>query len=360
MSLALTLLLAPALWPVAHASNPLFAAGGATTLPDLVEKVLPGVVNVATLAKIRTRGFGMEEFLQGWGLPRERTHTSLGSGFILDGEGRVLTNNHVVADATEVMLTLWDKRQFKARIVGKDEKMDLAVLQIRDAGKTLGDLKPMALGDSNATRIGESVFAVGNPFGLQHTVTVGIISAKNRTIGLGPFDNFIQTDAAVNPGNSGGPLFNLKGEVIGINTAIRSETGQSGGLSFAIPAQEAKTLIPDLIRYGRVPRPWMGVMAERMSLQLQLYYDLPVAKGVLIYNLVQDAPAVRGGLKQGDIVEAVDGTVVEDPYDVERLLAKHRPNEKAVLKVRRGRKQLELSLKLEELPRLDRIPRGII
>ncbi len=239
-------------------------------LPDLVEKILPGVVNISSTAVERTQVFGMDEFMRLWGVPQERKHVSRGSGFIYDKDGFVLTNHHVVADAEEVTVTLFDKRQFRARIIGKDPKMDVALLQIRGADRKVPqDIVPIPTGNSDQVRIAETVFAVGNPFGLGHTVTVGIISAKNRTIGQGPFDNYLQTDASINPGNSGGPLFNAKGEVIGINTMIFSSTGQSAGVGFAIPVNEAKRLIPDMQRYGHVKRPWLGILAEPMNEMIQ-------------------------------------------------------------------------------------------
>ncbi|OFZ21976.1 MAG: hypothetical protein A2X94_16090 [Bdellovibrionales bacterium GWB1_55_8] len=331
------------------------------SMPDLVEKTLPGVVNISSTTVVNYEVFGMDEFLRFWGIPQERKHTSLGSGLLIDKDGYVITNNHVVDQATEVLVTLLDKRQFRARIVGKDQKIDIALLQIQDEKRRVpSDLLPVPLGNSDAVRIAEPVFAVGNPFGLQHTVTMGIISAKNRTIGQGPFDNFLQTDASINPGNSGGPLFDMKGEVIGINTVIYSRTGQSGGLGFAIPVNEAKEMIPDLKRYGRVPRPWLGLLAERMTPQIQVYYRLSVDKGVLVYNIVQNAPADDAGLKQGDIITALNGTAVAEPNDLERALAKHRPSDSVKLSIRRGLRKLELKVKLEELPKLDRVHQGII
>ena len=201
---------------------------------------------------------------------------------------------------------------------------------------------------------------MGNPFGLQNTVTKGIISAKNRTIGLGPFDNFLQTDASINPGNSGGPLFNTKGEVIGINTAIRSDTGQSSGLGFAIPSNEAMALLSDLIKFGRVLRPWLGILGERMTPQLAFQYDLPAKEGILVYNLVRGGPGELSGLRQGDVITRVQETVIHEPNDVERVLAKHRPNETIRLKVVRQKQLKEIQVKLEELPKLENLPRGII
>lgn len=346
------------------------------SLPDLVEKVLPGVVNVSSTTVIHYQVFGMEQFLQFWGMPEERrqTQTSLGSGFIIDQNGFILTNNHVVEKADEVMVTLLDKRKFRARIIGKDQKMDIALLQIREmperpeGRQAPGDkplpsprsFVPVQLGDSDTTRIAESVFAVGNPFGLQHTVTLGIISAKNRTIGSGPFDNFLQTDASINPGNSGGPLFNLKGEVVGINTMIFSKSGTSGGLGFAIPINEAKKILADLKHYGRVPRPWLGVLGERLTPQLEQYYGLRTSKGVLIYNLVEGGPADQAGIQQGDILLSINGSATLEPYDVERILAKHKPSETVTVKLLRGGIRKERKIKLQELPKLEDVPQGII
>ncbi len=331
-------------------------------LPDLVEKVLPGVVNISSTTIINYQVYGWENFLQHWGIPPERKQTSLGSGFIIDEAGYILTNNHVVAQADEVLVILQDKRQYKAKIIGKDSKMDIALILIKDKGGTVpSTLVPIKMGNSDTVRIAESVFAVGNPFGLQHTVTKGIISAKNRTIGLGPFDNFLQTDATINPGNSGGPLFNLNPEVIGMNTVIYSRTGQSGGIGFAIPINEAKMILPDLKRYGRVPRPWLGILAEKVTPALQFQYGLGASKGVLVYNLVQDGPSDSAGLQQGDILLSIDQAAVEERYDVERLLAKHRPKETIALKILRKRKPLELKVKLEEFPhKIENLPQGII
>jgi serine protease Do len=208
-------------------------------LPDLVEKVLPGVVNISSTRFVSNWVVrGMPEFFGMFGIPEQQIEkqSSLGSGVLIDGNGYILTNNHVIEKADEVVVTLLDKRRIKAKIIGRDRELDLALLQLK-GGSSNGSLKPVNLGASAGVRIGESVFAIGNPFGLQHTVTAGIISAKNRSIGIGPFDNFLQTDASINFGNSGGPLFDLKGEVIGINTAINAQ-GQN--LGFAIPIDEAK------------------------------------------------------------------------------------------------------------------------
>lgn len=331
-------------------------------LPDLVEKILPGVVNISSTTVVHQRIYGWDDWTDFWGIPRSRQQTSLGSGFIIDTDGYVITNNHVIEGATEVLATLHDKNTYQAEVVGRDPKTDLALLLLKtEEGKTPPNLRPVPLANSDAARIAEPVFAVGNPFGLQHTVTTGIISAKNRTIGLGPFDNFLQTDASINPGNSGGPLFNLKGQVVGINTVIYSRTGQSGGLGFAIPANEASWIVPDLKRYGRVPRPWLGILGEAISPGLQRYYGLPTRNGVLVYNLVQGGPADRKGIRQGDIIVSVNGKPTDEPVDVERVIGKLKPTEKATLEIQRGRKRIKVTIPLKELPpKLDQLPAGII
>jgi serine protease Do len=355
---SLLLPLAPPSW--AEASTAALTLG--EKLPDLVESVLPGVVNISSTTIREQTVYQMDSFFRLWGIPNERKQTSLGSGFILDKAGYILTNNHVVADADEVMVTLNDKRQYEAKIIGKDQKTDLALLKIKaPENGAIPSLKPVPLGNSDAVRIAEPVFAVGNPFGLQHTVTSGIISAKNRTIGLGPFDNFLQTDASINPGNSGGPLFNMKGEVIGINTVIFSKVGQSGGVGFAIPANEARDTIEDLKRYGRVPRPWLGVLGERVTPQLARYYRLSTDTGVVIYDLVRRGPADQAGLEQGDIVIEANGQAVKEVFDLERELAKRKPREAITLKIRRGRGvPRDVKVSLEELPRLENLPQGIL
>lgn len=342
--------------PLARASSVL-----STELPDLVEKVMPGVVNISTLTVTRRTLYSMDDFFNFYGVPKEQQQQSMGSGFIISKDGYVITNNHVVENADEVVVTLLNRKSYKAKIIGKDPKLDLALLRIRDKdGNVPGDLQPVTLSDSDKVRIAEPVFAVGNPFGLQHTVTTGIISAKNRTIGLGPLDNFLQTDASINPGNSGGPLFNFKGEVIGINTSIFSRTGQSAGLGFSIPVNEAKKVLDDLKKFGRVPRPWLGLLGQSMNSRIQAYYGLPVSEGILVANLVQGGPSLRAGLRRGDIITHVDGTTVSENADIERELYKKKPGEEVTLKFRRGNQTIEKKLKLDEQPKLDRLPQGII
>ncbi len=332
-----------------------------TELPDLVEKILPGVANISSTKIQKVMAYGMDDFFQTWGIPKEQRQSSMGSGFVISKDGYVLTNNHVVDDADEVMVTLFNRKAYKAKIIGRDEKLDLALLRIRDKDGTVpSDLVVSVMGDSAKTRIAEPVFAVGNPFGLGHSVTTGIISAKNRTIGVGPMDNFLQTDASINPGNSGGPLFNFKGEVIGVNTVIFSKSGQSAGLGFAIPMNEAKAILDDLKKYGRVPRPWLGILGQPISSALQAYYGLPVDHGVILANLVQGGPSESAGLRVGDILVSVNGTEIRENAEVERELYKKKPGDTVAVKVMRKTKTLELKVKLDELPKLNRLPQGII
>ncbi|MEK7691143.1 MAG: trypsin-like peptidase domain-containing protein, partial [Bdellovibrionota bacterium] len=312
----------------------------------------------------RMQAIGLDDFFQLWGIPQERRASSLGTGFIVDSEaGYVVTNHHVVAHASEVNVVLHDKRTFRAKVLGMDEKLDLALLQLRTKDRKVPqNLVSVPFADSDKVRIAESVFAVGNPFGLQHTVTTGIISAKNRTIGQGPFDNFLQTDASINPGNSGGPLFNLKGEVIGINTQIISRTGQSSGVGLAIPANDAKAAIPDFKRYGRIPRPWLGILAETVTPAMAEYYNLPTDSGILVFKLVQGGPAHAVGVKTGDIITAFDGVQVSDQLELERSLVKKRPGTEAALRILNSAsgKTRTVKISLPEHPPMGQLPKGII
>lgn len=330
-------------------------------LPDLAERILPTVVNISSTTVIKYSVIGMDAFLKFYKIPQQYENTSLGSGFILDTEGFVLTNNHVVEQATEVMVTLVDKSQFPTRIVGRDPKLDLSLLQIQPSDGKHPVLSAATLGDSVQVRIAEQVLAIGNPFGFQHTVTKGIISAKHRTIGIGPFDNFLQTDASINPGNSGGPLFNMKGEVIGINTVIFTRAEQSAGLGFAIPISEAIKVVPDLKKYGRVPRPWLGILAEPLTPARARYFKFPVKEGILIYNLVERGPAARAGVRPGDVIVKIGDAPVKDRNELERVLFTYKPSEKTRLSILRKTEAIEIVVPLQELPpRLESVSEEVI
>lgn len=288
---------------------------------NLAKELTPSVVNVK-VSKIEKAGFpGMNPpdgpFRDFFNLPQFRQNRPVqgaGSGVIINSDGTILTNNHVVEGAKELTVTLADKQEFKAEVVGRDPKTDLAVLKIRSDKK----LPAATLGDSEQLQVGDWVLAVGNPFGLGNTVTSGIVSAKGRVIGAGPYDDFIQTDASINPGNSGGPLFNMRGEVIGINTAIISG-GQ--GIGFAIPVNTAKPLIPQLVEKGKVTRGYLGVNIQSITPELASALKLKDTKGVLVADVVSGGPAEKAGIKQGDIIVAYEGKTLQDSHELPAMVA---------------------------------------
>jgi serine protease Do len=339
-------------------------------LPDLVDRAAPSTVHISTKVEQRSSFMvpGWGDFFQFYGIPEEQQKSgSLGTGFIIDSDGFVLTNYHVVEQAVEnrtveVVVTLKDKRQFGAKIVGRDSKTDIALLQLQDdKNRVPSNLKPVTTGDSDKVRIGEPVFAIGNPFGLDYSVSAGIISSKNRNIGQGPFDNYLQTDAAINPGNSGGPLFNTKGEVIGINSAIYSRSGQFGGIGFAIPINDAKVVLGQLKKFGRVPRPWLGLITRQVTPSLAYAYGLSRTNGVLVLNMVDRAPADRAGFQQGDIIFEIAGKTVKEFDQLEKEVSRLKPNEKTTVTLQRGGRTIKKDIKLEEFPpQLNRVREGVI
>ncbi|OGQ23608.1 MAG: hypothetical protein A3I05_02610 [Deltaproteobacteria bacterium RIFCSPLOWO2_02_FULL_44_10] len=289
---------------------------------DLAEKVKPAVVNIATKQVIRGRQqrrfapFGQpqepfEDFFERFfeGMPQEQQRDSLGSGFIIHKDGTILTNSHVVSGADEIDVKLSDGRSFPAKVLGADEQSDIAVIKIT----AKADLPVVALGNSDAVRPGDWVMAVGNPFGYEQTVTVGVVSATGRVIRGGPFAKFIQTDAAINPGNSGGPLFNMKGEVIGVNTLINA-AGQ--GLGFAISANIAKKLSEQLVNKGEVSKGWLGVAVQEVTEDLAKSFGMERAEGALIAEVFDGSPAAKAGIQRGDVVLKFDGQKIEEQYDL--------------------------------------------
>ncbi len=318
------------------------------SLTELAKELKPTVVNISTTKLVRSplddffkdfRGFhgffGDEFFKRFFGdrYPREFRQKSLGSGFVIDKEGYILTNHHVIEKAEEITVKLSDKKIYDAQVVGQDPKTDLALIKI----KADGDLPVARLGDSEKLEVGEWVIAIGNPFGLEQTVTAGIISAKGRVIGAGPYDDFLQTDASINPGNSGGPLFNLKGEVVGINTAI---VARGQGIGFAIPINMAKRLLPQLKR-GRVAYGYLGVYVQDLTPELARSFGLKEPKGVLISEVIPDSPAVKakkGGLKKGDVVLEYDEQKVEDKYQFTKMVGSTPVGKKVkIVVLRKGR-----------------------
>ncbi len=266
-----------------------------------------------------------------------------GSGVIISKDGYVLTNNHVIDGAREVTVTLADHKEYKARIVGRDPKTDLAVLKIE--GK--GTLPAATLGDSDTLKVGDWVIAIGNPFGLNNTVTSGIVSAKGRVIGAGPYDNFIQTDASINPGNSGGPLFNMKGEVVGINTAIIS---QGQGIGFAIPVNTVKPLVPQLETKGSVTRGYLGVTIQSITPALEKALNLQDQKGALVADVTKDSPAAKAGIQRGDVIVAYNGKDVADNHDLPVMVAGTPVGQQATVTVLRNGQKMPLAVKVGQLP----------
>jgi serine protease Do len=334
------------------------------TLPsfaDLAEQVQNAVVNIST-SKIARRPQMMmpfprqgprdpfEDFFEKFfdeGMPREQVQHSLGSGFIIDKDGTILTNNHVVSQAEQIEVGLSDGRKYKAKVIGVDEKSDIAVIRIK-ADK---DLPFVTLGSSRELRPGDWVMAIGNPFGLEHTVTVGVVSAKGRLIGGGPFAKFIQTDASINPGNSGGPLFNTRGEVIGINTMVYAG-GQ--GIGFAIPIDLAKALLPELISKGSVSHGWLGVAIQEITPELAKSFGLKEEKGALVTEVYSESPAAKAGLARGDVIVEFNGEKIEDPYDLSLYVGQSKPDTTVKLAAVRGgeRKEFTVSLGKQETARV--------
>jgi serine protease Do len=315
----------------------------------LAAKLTPSVVNVK-VTKLEKAEFPFQqmpgnpfgEFFNNPQFQQKRPVQGAGSGVIISSDGYILTNNHVVEGAKEVEVTLNDRKEFKAQIVGRDPKTDLAIVKI-DAGKNL----PAAnIGDSNALQVGDWVLAIGNPFGLNQTVTSGIVSAKGRVIGAGPYDDFIQTDASINPGNSGGPLFNMSGEVVGINTAIMA---QGQGIGFAIPINTAKPLIPQLEAKGEVIRGYLGVNIQTVTPELASALQLENPKGALVAEVIPGGPADKAGIKRGDLIISFDGNSVNDTHDLPALVAATPIDKQVPITVMRDGKEHEISATVARL-----------
>ncbi len=350
--------IARALWGDKERPAVVPAAAGVRMLPvdipQLFKEVSPAVVNISTtqvvkLNRPRMRNpFGpqdpFEDFFHNYfgRMPREQKRKSLGSGFIVSPDGYILTNNHVVEKADEVTVTLLDKEEFKAKVIGTDPKIDIALIKI-DAKKKL---TYVALGDSDRLDVGEWVLAIGNPFGLGHTVTAGIVSAKGRIIGSGPYDDFIQTDASINPGNSGGPLFNLKGEVVGINTAI-IQGGQ--GIGFATPIQLAKSVLEQLKVKGKVTRGWLGVYIQRLTPEAAENLGISGRRGALVSDVTSGGPAEKAGIRSGDVIIAFDGKEIKDEHDLPQAVASTKPGKTLDVRLVRGGKEMTVAVTIAEM-----------
>ncbi len=332
--------------------------GAQASFADLVDSVKGSVVNISTTQTLKEspmqpffgpnspfRDFFGDEFKRYFGdAPQGQMKThALGSGFIISNDGLILTNNHVVEKADEIKIKTLDGNEYDAKVVGRDPKTDIALIRIQVKGNLP---KPAKLGDSEAIRVGDWVIAVGNPFGLGNTVTAGIISAKGRVIGAGQYDDFLQTDAAINPGNSGGPLFDMNGDVVGINTAI---VAQGQGIGFATPINMAKDIL-DQLKTGKVIRGWLGIMIQDITPELAESFGVTVTKGVIVADIVADSPAEKGGLKRGDIVEALNGKQVENANQLSRSVAALPPETKATIEVIRDGKPVTVKLAIGTMP----------
>ena len=331
--------------PRAQSSSILPGAPG--SFSQLVKKAKPSVVNIRTVKVVKgsqksPHPFGQDDPLKDFfekhfrdRMPKEFKQRSLGSGFIIDKEGHILTNNHVVEGTDEIKVILSDKREFSAKIIGRDPKTDLALIRV----EADSPLTPLSLGDSEKLEVGDWVIAIGNPFGLGSTVTSGIVSAKYRKIGAGAYDNFIQTDASINPGNSGGPLLDTAGKVIGINTLIFSGTGGSVGIGFAIPINMVKDLLPQL-KKGKVVRGWLGVMIQQINKELKEKLGLKDEKGALVADVMDGGPAEEAGIKRGDVIISFDGEEIKEMSELPYIVASTPVGKKVTVEViRKGRKK---------------------
>jgi serine protease Do len=324
-------------------------------LPDVIERVVPAIVNISSKRVVQAqeghpymsdpffRRF-FEDYFRRFDMPAEQVQTNLGSGVIVSSDGYILTNNHLVGNADEVLVRLPDKREFDAEIVGTDERTDVAVLKIK-----ADNLPTVPIGDSDILRLGESVIAIGYPFSVGQTVTKGIVSALNRSnLRLTDYENFIQTDAAINPGNSGGALINTKGELIGINTAILSRTGGSQGIGFAIPISMANGVMEKILRDGRVIRGWLGVLPQDIDPQMAELFDTDVTEGVVITEVVDDSPAEKAGIERDDIVVTFDGKPVRDGRAFRNMVAATDPGRKIDIEIIRNGRTKRMTVEIGE------------
>ena len=323
---------------------------------DLAEKLMPSVVNISTTTTITTKsnpfpfqfppGSPFKDMFEG--TPKERQTSALGSGFIIDENGIVITNNHVIKGADDIYVKANGDKDYKATIIGADPLSDIAVLKIDTKDK----FKPVKFGDSDKARIGDWVVAIGNPFGLGGTVTAGIISARNRSIGLSRYEDYIQTDASINQGNSGGPLFNLNGDVIWINTAILGQSG-SIGIGFAIPSNSAQKVIDQLIKFGETKRGWLGVRIQVVTEEIADSLKLDKPRGALVASVAKGSPSDKGGIKDGDVILEFDGKLINEMKELPKIVAETSVGKKVKVKIWRNNKEFTKEIILGRLETSD-------
>jgi serine protease Do len=329
-----------------------------SSFADLAERLMPSVVNISTTQTVVTNtnpfpfqfppGSPFEDMFKEFGTPQERKSSALGSGFIIDEKGIVITNNHVIKDAEDIVVRVNGDKEYKAKVLGADPLMDVAVLQLETDEK----FEPVAFGNSDKARIGDWVIAIGNPFGLGGTVTAGIISARNRSIGLSRYEDFIQTDASINSGNSGGPLFDMEGNVIGINTAILGRSG-SIGIGFSIPSNSAKLVIDQLIEFGETKRGWLGVRIQDVTEEIAEVEKLEDPRGALVASVAENSPSEKAGIKSGDIILEFNGVRINQMNELPAIVAKTQVGKKVKVKIWRNKKEIIKNVTLGRLETSD-------
>ena len=334
--------------------NAAYSQNTPSSFADLAEKLMPSVVNISTKQTVVTNtnpfpfqfppGSPFEDMFKEFGTPQERQSTALGSGFIIDAKGIVVTNNHVIQDAEDIIVRVNGDKEFTAKVIGADPLSDIAVLQLDTKEKFI----PVKFGNSDKARIGDWVIAIGNPFGLGGTVTSGIISARNRSIGLSRYEDFIQTDASINSGNSGGPLFDMNGNVIGINTAILGRSG-SIGIGFSIPSNSAKIVIDQLIEFGETKRGWLGVRIQDVTKEIAEVEKLDKPRGALVASVAENSPSDKAGVKAGDIILEFNGEKISEMKQLPIIVARTEVGKKVIVKIWRNKKEITKEITLGRL-----------
>ena len=340
---------------IVNISSLSFAKDVPASFADLAERLMPSVVNISTTQTVTTNsnpfpfqfppGSPLEDMFKDFGTPQKRKATALGSGFIIDSKGVVETNNHVIQGAEDILVRVNGDKEYEATVIGADPLSDIAVLQIKSKEK----FTSVKFGNSDKARIGDWVIAIGNPYGLGGTVTSGIISARNRSIGISRYEDYIQTDASINQGNSGGPLFDMEGNVIGINTAIFSQSGGSIGIGFSIPSNSAKKVIDQLIKYGETKRGWLGVRIQKVSKEIADVEKLDEPRGALVASVAEGSPSDKAGILAGDIILEFNGTLIKEMKELPLIVAQTEVGKTVEVKVWRNKEEITKKIKLGRL-----------